>query len=168
MQRGQQRRADSVLPSSRVMALPFSNTSWQCFSFHCWIFIVVCLRGTACRLKQTSRVGRGGFLYSYTNHPDIANTVAGNACLDLRQKAIPQYSCQLLGSQTCSKHNNTISGSRQRPELTLVWEGTPTNTAWLECRRPPLSCGCYILQKNKTFNLGNFSTTSQVSTYFSL
>lgn len=48
---GQRRRADSVLPSSRVKALPFPNTSWQRFSFHCWIFIVVCLRGAACGLK---------------------------------------------------------------------------------------------------------------------
>lgn len=111
-------------------------------------------------------VGGCGFsILTCTNHPDFANTIAGNVCLDLRRKAIPQYSCQVLGSQTCSKHN-TINGSGQRLELTLFWEAAPTNTAWLECRRPPLRPGCYILQKNKTLNLGNLSTNSQISLCF--
>lgn len=111
--------------------------------------------------------GGGGWRFSIltcTNRPDITNSIVGSACLDLRQKAILQYSYQLLGSQSWSKHNNAINGSRQRPELTLVWERTPTPT-WLECRWPPLSCGCYILQKDKTLNLGNVSTTSQILTF---
>lgn len=80
--------------------------------------------------------------WSYLHQPPYSHTFHCRG-MPVLTSGKRQYSCQLPRSKTCSTHNNTINGSGQRPEPTLAGEGTRTNTAWPECRWPPLIHGCY-------------------------